>query len=213
MRGTLICDNSLFSSMKLWTLTHSFSIFYFWNTRGAWPPGWFFRQVERRFHRRESNHQPLLSILGTSPLSSSSFGSSWIVDRDIFAHSFSTIMLIKATSHTRLRACNHYTSSTLIGEKAKPVQVRFTLCLKDQWSMWMQEVGCKVYMDSYMASNGSCFTVTWTISKNHLLEASLTQNRETMALQMLTTADLFFFYHVWEPTWIKIRWKNIQLRV
>ena len=25
--------------------------------------------------------------------------------------------------------------------------------------------GCKVYMDSYMASNGSCFMVTWTISK------------------------------------------------
>ena len=23
--------------------------------------------------------------------------------------------------------------------------------------------GCKVYMDSYVASNGSCFTVTWTI--------------------------------------------------
>ena len=30
--------------------------------------------------------------------------------------------------------------------------------------------GCKVYMDSYMALNGSCYMVTWTIFKNHLLE-------------------------------------------
>jgi len=33
--------------------------------------------------------------------------------------------------------------------------------------------GCKVYMDSYMASNGSCFMVTWTNFKNHLLEVGL----------------------------------------
>jgi ABC-type amino acid transport system permease subunit len=35
--------------------------------------------------------------------------------------------------------------------------------------------------------------LTSIISKNHLLEASLTQNQETMALQMLTTIDLFYF--------------------
>ena len=35
--------------------------------------------------------------------------------------------------------------------------------------------------------------VTWTIFKNHLLEASLTHNRETMVLQTLTTVDLFYF--------------------
>ena len=28
-------------------------------------------------------------------------------------------------------------------------------------------------MDSYMASNGSCFMVAWIIFKNHLLEVSL----------------------------------------
>ena len=47
--------------------------------------------------------------------------------------------------------------------------------------------GCKVYMDPYMASNGTFFMVTWTITKNHLLEVGLTQNRETMALLTLTT--------------------------
>jgi hypothetical protein len=77
-------------------------------------------------------------------------------------------------------------------EKMEPVQVRcFTLGLGDNGaSMGMQD-GCKVYMDSYMASNGACFMVTWTILKNHLLEVVLTQNRETMTLRTLTTIDLF----------------------
>jgi hypothetical protein len=75
-------------------------------------------------------------------------------------------------------------------EKAEPVQVRFTQRLRDRRSMWMQD-GCKVYMDSYMASNGSCVLLAWTIFKNYLLEVGLTQNRETMALRMLTTVDVF----------------------
>jgi hypothetical protein len=76
-------------------------------------------------------------------------------------------------------------------EKAEPVQVRFTLRSRDQRSRCMQD-GCTVYMDSYMASNGSSFMVIWTM-KNHLLEVGLTQNRETMALRTLTTIDLFYF--------------------
>jgi hypothetical protein len=53
--------------------------------------------------------------------------------------------------------------------------------------------GCKAYMDSYMALNGSCYMVTWIIFKSHLLEVGLIQNRETMALQTLTTVDIFDF--------------------
>ena len=56
----------------------------------------------------------------------------------------------------------------------------------------MQDV-CKVYMDSYMASKGSHFMVTWTIFKNHLLEVGLTLNRETMTLQTLIIVNLFYF--------------------
>ena len=48
-------------------------------------------------------------------------------------------------------------------------------------------------MDSYMALNGPCFMVTWTILKNHFLEVDLTQNQETMAFRMLTTVGLFYF--------------------
>ena len=54
--------------------------------------------------------------------------------------------------------------------------------------------GCKVYMDSYMALNGSCFMVTWIVFKNHFLEVGLTQNHwETMALRTHTTVGLFCF--------------------
>ena len=77
-------------------------------------------------------------------------------------------------------------------KKVEPVQLRFTLRLRDQQSMWMQD-GCKVYMDSYMASNGSCFLVTRIIFKNRLVEVGLTQNQETMTLRTLTTVDLFCF--------------------
>ena len=94
-------------------------------------------------------------------------------------------------------------------EKAEPIQVRFTLRSRDQQSMWMQD-RCKVYMDSYMALNGSCFMVTWTLFKNHFLEIGLTQIRETMALWMLTTVDLFYF--MWGPSWIKNHWNSIWLR-
>jgi hypothetical protein len=41
---------------------------------------------------------------------------------------------------------------------------------------------CKVYMDSYMASNGSWFMVIWNNFENHLLEVGLAQTQETMAL-------------------------------
>ena len=45
--------------------------------------------------------------------------------------------MFRATSHTRLRAHDHYTTleALSLAEKAEPVQVRFTLCLRDQWSM------------------------------------------------------------------------------
>ena len=81
---------------------------------------------------------------------------------------------------------------------AEPFQVHFTLRLRDQQSMWMQD-GCEVHVDSYMALNGSCFMVTWIIFKNHLLEVGRTQNWETTALRTLTTVDLFYFIMCEDP--------------
>jgi hypothetical protein len=93
-------------------------------------------------------------------------------------------------------------------EKVEPIQVCFTLRLGDQRTKWTQ-YGCKVCMDSYVASNGSRFMVTWTILKNCLLEVSLTQNRETVALQTLRTHCFILFYHVWGPASIEIHRNNI----
>ena len=67
--------------------------------------------------------------------------------------------------HKRDREPVTITFQTLsLVEKVEPIQVGFTLRLRDQHSLWMQD-GCKVYMDSYMTSNRLCLMVTWIISK------------------------------------------------
>ena len=53
--------------------------------------------------------------------------------------------------------------------------------------------GCEVYMDSDMASNGSCSVVTaMDYFQEPPLGGGLIQNRETMTIRMLTTVDLFY---------------------
>ena len=83
-------------------------------------------------------------------------------------------MELRVTSHMRPRACDQYTSSTLIGGKggAGPSLVHTTLRGINGVSECKMDV--KVCMDSYMTSNGPCFMVTWIIFNNHLLEVSLT---------------------------------------
>jgi hypothetical protein len=93
-------------------------------------------------------------------------------------------------------------------EKEEPVQVCFILRLRDQRSMWMQDA-CKVYMDSHIASNGSCFMVTWTIFQNHLLEVGLTQNHGTPNAH---THWFILCYHVRGRAWIEIHRNNIRSR-
>ena len=58
--------------------------------------------------------------------------------------------------------------------------------------------------------------VSWSpglFFKNHVLEVDPTQNRETMALRMLTTVDLVCFIMCEDPAWISIHWNSICLRV
>ena len=95
---------------------------------------------------------------------------------------------VKATSkftYTRLGARDHCTSSTLIGGKGGAGPSSLHAMLERQGT-------CKVYMDSYMASNGSCIMVTWTIFKTHLLEVGGTQNQEIMALCNLIVVDFVY---------------------
>ena len=104
--------------------------------------------------------------------------------------------------------------------KVEPVQVDFTLRLRDQWSM-----------DFCMESNGSRFVVTWTIFKTHLLEVDLIQKQEIMVLWTLTTIGLFYFImcedphehkfiviafgwlssHIWFHTTVEDMWLNYMI--
>ena len=95
-------------------------------------------------------------------------------------------------------------------EKAELVQVCFTLRLTEYISECKMDVK-STCMDSYITSYGSCFTVTWIIFKNHLLEVGLPWNQETMALRMPTTIELYYFCHVWGPAMIQIHWTIIEL--
>ena len=71
----------------------------------------------------------------------------------------------------------HFQALSLV-EQAEPVQVWFKLGSRDQRIKWIQD-GCKVYIISYVASNGSCFMVTLNIKKKtHLLKVGLTQKPE-----------------------------------
>ena len=100
---------------------------------------------------------------------------------------------LRATSHTRLRARDHYTWSTLIGGNGRPGPSSLHTTLEGPTEYTSEcKMDVKFYMDSYMVLSGSCFMVTWTIFRTHLLEIGLTQNWETMALQILTTVDLFY---------------------
>ena len=97
-------------------------------------------------------------------------------------------------------------------EKAEPVQVRFTLRWRDQRSTWMQN-GCKVYMDSYMTSNGSCFMVTWTITwKLPHGGRPHTTPGEPRSPNAHKCWLIILIYHVWGPAWIEIHGNIIRLR-
>ena len=84
-------------------------------------------------------------------------------------------------------------------EKAEPVQVRLTLRLKDQRSKRMQDK-CRVYMDSYIRSNGSCFMVSWILFKNHVY-SKVGLNTKPGDHGTLKAHNCWFilFYHVWNP--------------
>jgi hypothetical protein len=70
--------------------------------------------------------------------------------------------------------------------------------------MWMQD-GCKVYMDSYMASNGSCFMDT--IQKPPLKDRSNTKPGDHDTLNV-HNRWFILFYHVWRPLH---GWKFIKI--
>jgi hypothetical protein len=96
-------------------------------------------------------------------------------------------------------------------EKAELVQVHFTLRLRHQRSMWMQD-GCK-------SLYGFLHGIKWIVFYGHLdyfqkppLGGRPNTNGETMTLRMLTTIGLFYFIMCEGPTWIEVHCNSIWLR-
>ena len=58
-----------------------------------------------------------------------------------------------------------------------------------------------------MALNGTCFTVTWNIFRNHVLEVGLTQNQETVAFRML------LFYFILSCIWTHMHISSLKLHL
>jgi hypothetical protein len=96
----------------------------------------------------------------------------------------------RPTSHTRPRAHDQYTSNTLIGGKGGAGPSSLEGPTEYVNARWM-------YIDSCMALNGSCFMVTWTAFKNHLLKVDHGTPKTHNCLYIP-------FYNVWGPARIEI---------
>ena len=119
--------------------------------------------------------------------------------------------ILRATSHTSLRARDYYTSSTLIGAKGRAGPTSPIL------EGPTEDVNARMW-----STHGFLHGIEWIMLHGHLdyfqkpslgSMIGLTQSRETMRLWTLTTVGSFYFYHVWGPAWIKIHWNSISLGV
>jgi len=114
--------------------------------------------------------------------------------------------------HTREWPCDHCTSSILIGGKrwASPSSLHTTL---EGPPEWVQD-GCKVDMDSYMTSKGSCIMVTWIIFlKKTPLGGRPHTNLGDHGTPNAHNRRFILVYHPWGSTWIKKNhWNSIWLK-
>ena len=122
------------------------------------------------------------------------------------------LMQIRATSHTRLRARDHYTSRTLIGGKAGagPSSLLHTMV-----------EGPTEYVNArWMYSlHGFLHGIEWIMFHGHLdySQKPLLGGKPNTKLGdhgILNTCNCWFilFYHARGPAWIDIRWNSIWLR-
>ena len=80
-------------------------------------------------------------------------------------------------------------------------------------SMWMQD-GCKIYMDSYMASNGSCFVAMWIFSfQKPPLGGRPNTKPGDHDTPNACNHWFILFYHMWGSAWTWIHQNSIRLKV
>ena len=119
---------------------------------------------------------------------------------------------IRATSHTRLRAPDRYTSSTPIGGKggAGPSSLLHTMlegpieCVNAKWKESL---------------HGFMHGIKWIMFHGHLdcFRKSSLGGRPNIKVGDHGTTNVhnrwfILFYHVWGPAWVEIPWNCIWLR-
>ena len=109
-----------------------------------------------------------------------------------------------------------HVSSTLqalsFAEKAEPVWVASHYAWGTN-GVCECKIDVKVYMDSYMASNGSCFMVAWFVLETTSWCSRHNTNLEDHGTPNTHNRWFILFYHVWGPAWIEIHSNSIWLRV
>ena len=94
------------------------------------------------------------------------------------------------------------------GKRWSRSKVRFKLC---QQSMWMQD-GRKVCMDSYMASNGTCFIGHLDYFQKPPYEGRLNTRTGDHGTPNTHHCWIILIDRVWGSTWIEVHWNQIWLR-
>ena len=118
---------------------------------------------------------------------------------------------LRATSHTRLRVRDHYTSSTFIGGKGRagPSSLHTRLEGPTEYvnTRWMQ------------CLHGFLRGIKWIMFHGHLdyFQKPLLGGRSNTKPGDHGTLNphncwFILFYHVWIPAWIEINWNSIWLR-
>ena len=118
---------------------------------------------------------------------------------------------VRATAHTRLRALDQYTSSTLIGGKgrASPSSLHNTLEAPTKYvhARWMWSL------------HGFLHGIIWIMFHSHLdyfqkppLGSRLNRKLGDHGTPNAHNRRFILFYHAWGPSWIEIRWNSNWLR-
>ena len=120
--------------------------------------------------------------------------------------------VIRATSHTRLRARDAIALQALsLVEKAEPVEARFTLRLRDQRSAWMHG-GCESLRGFLHGIEWIMFHGRLDCFQNPPLGGRLNTKLGDHGIPNAHNRWFILFYHVWGPVWIEIHWNRIRLR-
>jgi hypothetical protein len=110
----------------------------------------------------------------------------------------------RATSHTRLRARDHYSSSTLIGGKGRagPSSLHATLGGRDQRSMWVQ--------DGWWSLRGFLHGINRIVFHGYL--DCFQKPSGDNGIPNVHNCWFILFYHTWGPAWLEIHQNSIWLR-